>query len=58
MFCISLKKTNVCRVANGRVRTILDLDSDPFLNNGFTFGSDSNSESILLVSDPVSIGGP
>ena len=35
-----------------RGRTIVDPDSDLFLNNGFDF----DLEPILLVSDPIPIG--
>lgn len=35
------------RVVNGvATGTIVDLDFDPFLNNGFGFGSDFNSEPV------------
>lgn len=33
----------------------MDLDSDMFLNNGSGFGSYFDSESVLLVPDPVPI---
>lgn len=41
-----------------RVGTILDVDPNLFLNNGFSFGSDSRSESISMVPDPIQMGRP
>lgn len=46
---------NRARVANG---AILDLDLDPFLNNGLGSEPDLDSGPILLVPDSVSIGKP
>lgn len=51
------------RDANGQmgrywIETMMDLDSDMFLNNCFNFGSDFNSEHVLLVSSSIPIGGP
>lgn len=39
-----------------QVRTILDLDQDPFLNNGFSSRSDSDSKPVLLVLNLILIG--
>lgn len=41
-----------------RVGTILDLDVDPFINNGFGSWSDSDSTPFLLVPNSFLIGGP
>lgn len=37
---------------------ILDPDSDPFLNDSSSFGSDFESKHILLVLDLITIRGP
>lgn len=34
------------------------VDSDPFLNNGFSLGSDFDSKLVLLVIGRVPISGP
>lgn len=40
-----------------RVGTILDMDSDSFLNNGSNFGFSFDSKPILLISKPDLIRG-
>lgn len=44
------------QVVRFHMETILDSDTDPFVDNGLGFGSGFNSEFILVVLNPILIG--